>query len=225
MRSDLRVWWPWLGGLLGAALGVAIGMALAGGDLGKLGDFSHGAARFIGMAGAIGAFAGYALGRRLAAGKHVTRDGYTLAYRAIAPDAVGYRELAQITVGDVIAALAKVGYAPRVEGCDELGARRGPADGSAELAGANVAIVDPGVRGWVRLVLAPSNPAQPRALGMLEIWSEGGDSARELALFTLRALDALVDDLTAVRESSRLSPDDVALLTASLGERPRYRVS
>jgi hypothetical protein len=47
----------------------------------------------------------------------------------------------------------------------------------------------------------------------------------ELALFTMRTLDALVGELAAARESSRLSADPIPLLTAGLGERPVHRTS
>jgi hypothetical protein len=58
-------------------------------------------------------------------------------------------------------------------------------------------------------------------MGLVETWSEKGESAEELALFTLKVLDGLVDELTASRETSRLGEDPVSLLTAGLGERPK----
>ena len=59
-------------------------------------------------------------------------------------------------------------------------------------------------------------------MGLLEIWTERGDTAEELALFTLRALGELVGSLAASRESSVLSEDPVAILTAGLPDRPRH---
>lgn len=218
-------WWPWVGAAVGGGIGLAIGLALAGDDVNKLGDWRNGAARFIGMAGAIGLFAGYVIVQQITRGKHVTRDGFTLSYRPIAPTAEGYREMKVATVADLIAGLVKVGYEPHTEACDDFGVRSGSIDDKTALPGANVAITDPGVRGWIRVALAPANENQTRALGLIEMWSEGGDSVEELALFTMRTLDALVGELAAARESSRLSADPIPLLTAGLGERPVHRTS
>jgi hypothetical protein len=44
-----------------------------------------------------------------------------------------------------------------------------------------------------------------------------------MALFTLRALGELVHSVAASRESSQLSEDSVAMLTAGLAERPQHR--
>jgi hypothetical protein len=84
--------------------------------------------------------------------------------------------------------------------------------GSADTTAPNWRPCEPERHGYEDLL-------QSRALG--RIWSEKGDSAEELALFTLKVLDGLVGDLTAARESSRLSQDPASLLTAGLGERPR----
>ena len=212
-------WWAWLGAIVGGGIGFAIGFALAGNDINKLGDWRNGAARFVGMTGAIGLFAGFAITSRLTRGKRLGRDGFTLAYRPAPPIAQDYRENTSITVADVIAGLTNIGYAPRAEACDELGVRSGTIDPKTPLQGANVAISDAGVGGWIRIALAPFVDGQPRALGLVEIWSEGDDTAEELALFTLRVLDGLVTDLAAARDSSRLSLDPIPLVTAALGER------
>jgi hypothetical protein len=212
-------WWAWLGAVIVGAIGVAIGLALAGDDIDKIGG--RGAARFVGMCGAIGGFAGYLVTARLTRGKSLTRDGFTLSYRPLAPTAAGYRENTTLTVADVIAGLAKLGYEPRAEACDDFGTRRGTIDATTPLQGASVAIIDARVRGWIRIALAPFNDAQPRALGLVEIWSSGGESAEELALFTLRVLDGLVAELAAVRDSSQTSPDPIAMVTAGLGDRPK----
>jgi hypothetical protein len=177
------------------------------------------------MCGAIGMLAGYVIVSRLTRGERFTRDGFTLSYRPLAPTAAGYRENTELVVADVIAGLTKVGYRPSAEVCNDVGVRAGSIDDKAALQGANVAISDPGVRGWIRIALAPFSDTQPRALGLVEIWSKGGDSTEELALFTLRVLDGLVADLAAARESSRLSPDPIPMVTAGLGERPVRRSS
>jgi hypothetical protein len=215
-------WWAWIGAVVVGAVGIAIGLALAGDDIDKIGG--RGAARFVGMCGAIGGFAGYLITSRLTRGEHFTRDGFTLTYRPLAPTAAGYRENTTLTVGDVIAGLSKLGYAPRAEACDELGTRRGSIDATTPLQGASVAITDAGVRGWIRIALAPFTETQSRALGLVEIWSSRGDSAEELALFTLRVLDGFVAELAAARESSRLSPDPIPMVAAGLGERPVRRL-
>jgi hypothetical protein len=60
-------------------------------------------------------------------------------------------------------------------------------------------------------------------MGLLEIWTERGNSAEELGLFTLRGLGELMSGLTASRESSVLSQDPVAMLTAGLPDSPQHR--
>jgi hypothetical protein len=216
-------WWAWLGAAVVGAAGIAIGLALAGDDIDKVGG--RGAARFVGMCGALGGFAGYLITARLTRGERLTRDGFTLSYRPLAPTAASYRENTTLTVADLIAGLSKLGYEPRAEACDDFGTRRGSIDETTPLQGASVAIIDAGVRGWIRIALAPFTDTQPRTLGLVEMWSRRGESVEELALFTLRVLDGLVAELAAVRESSRLSPDPIPMVTAALGERPVHRAS
>ncbi len=213
--------WILLGALGGGAVAFAIAWSLAGDDVHQLGDWRAGAARFIGFATVLGLFAGGAIAPRITRGKAVTRDGFTLSYRPIEPTATGYRELATLTVEDLLAGLRRAGYAPAAAASDDTGGVRGPIDPTTPLAGANVAIRDPRVRGSIRVQLAQPPEGAARAMGLVEIWSEKGDSAEELALFTLKVLDGLVGDLTASRETSQLGQDPVALLTAGLGERPK----
>src|SRR5262245_56249380 len=217
----MKRWLPALGALAGIAIGMVIGWALAGDDVGKIGG--RGALRFILMLGAIGGFAGYLITARVTRGPLVTREGFTLSYRPQDPIAAGYRELRTLSVGDLLERLRAVGYTPAIEACDEVGDRRGAADPAEPLVGANVALTDRGVRGWLRLQLPPPSATQTRALGILEVWSGRGESADELALFTLRALSELVSGLSATREASQLSEDPVGVLTAGLAERPRHR--
>jgi hypothetical protein len=219
----MKRWAPLLGAVIGGVVAGAIAWAIAGAEVSKLGDWRNGPARFIGMLTAIGLFAGYAVTTRVVRGRSVSRDGFTLSLRPLEPVPSGYRELAALTVANLLERLRAVGYAPQLEACNELGERVGECDPAVPLAGANVAILDPGVRGWIRLQLPVLASHQARALGLLEIWSETGDSTEELALFTLRALDGLVSGLAAKRETSNLGEDPVALLTAGLGERPVHR--
>jgi hypothetical protein len=151
----------------------------------------------------------------------VAHASYGRGRGRIEPTATGYRELTTLTVEDLLAGLRRAGYAPRAAAGDDLGEARGPIDPTTPLAGANVEIRAPRVRGSIRLQLAPPPEGVARAMGLVEIWSESGDSAEELALFTLKVLDGLVGDLTASRESSRLGQDPASLLTAGLGERPK----
>jgi len=209
--------------LVGGAIGFAIGWHFAAADINKTGDWRNGAARFIGMTSAIGMLFGYIVMMRVTRGVHVTRDGFTISYKPAEPVPQGYRELRTLTVGDLVEKLKAVGYQPTLEACDELGQRMRPGDAGVPLVGANLAFVDPRVRGWVRVQLPPPAEGQARALGIVEIWSERGDSAEEMALFTLKSLGELVHGLAASRESSKLSEDPVAMLTAGLGERPRHR--
>ncbi len=213
--------WIVLGTLAGGAAGFAISWALAADDIHQLGDWRAGAQRFIGFATALGLFTGFAITTRITRGKRVTRDGFTLSYRRIEPTATGYRELSTLAVEDLLAGLRRVGYTPRAAECDDTGAARGPIEPTRPLAGANVVIGDPRVRGSIRVQLAPPPEGVSRAMGLVEIWSEHGGSAEELALFTLQVLDGMVGDLTASRESSQLGQDPVSLLTAGLDERPR----
>jgi hypothetical protein len=79
------------------------------------------------------------------------------------------------------------------------------------------------VRGWIRLALAPFDADRPRAFGLVESWSSRGESTEELALFTLRVLDGFVAELVAARDTSQLSPDPIAMVTAGLAEHPVHR--
>jgi hypothetical protein len=216
-------WWAILGGVVGGGVGWLIAWGLAGADVHQIGDWRGGALRFIGLVTTVGIAVGYIVVSRLTRGVAVSRDGFTLSYRPLEPVASGYRELAALSVSDLVERLRAVGYAPVLEACDELGQRKAAGDASMPLAGANVALTDPGVRGWIRVQLSVPAEGQTRALGLLEIWSERGDSAQELGLFTLRALGELVGSLAASRESSRLSEDAVGMLTAGLADRPIHR--
>lgn len=215
--------WVLLGTLVGGAIGFAISWTLAADDIHQVGDWRGGAQRFIGFATVLGLIAGSVITARITRGKPVTRGGFALSYRRIEPTAVGYRELSTLTVEELLAGLRGVGYAPEVAASDDLGTVRGPLDPTTPLAGANFAIRDARVRGWIRVQLATPPEDAARALGLVEIWSEQGDSAEELALFTLKVLGGLVGDLTAARDTSQLGQDPVSLLTAGLGERPRLR--
>ncbi|HUS29744.1 MAG TPA: hypothetical protein VMZ53_14670 [Kofleriaceae bacterium] len=219
----MKRWGPLVGALVGGAIGFAIGWHFASNDVNKLGDWRNGAARFIGMTSAIGMIVGYVVAMLATRGTHVTRDGFTVSYRPAEAVPQGYRELKTLTVGDLVERLQAVGYRPVIEACDEVGERGKPGDASIPLVGANIALVDPGVRGWVRVELPIPAAGQARALGVVEIWSTTGESAEELALFTLRSLGELVHGVAASRESSRLSEDSVNMLTAGLAERPQHR--
>ncbi len=222
MRRSLL--WPILGALVGGGIAFAIALALAGDDVGKAGDYRSGALRFIGMVGAIGVVGGFLAVARLTRGPRYTRDGFTLVYKPIAPVAANYRELVTIKVSDLLAALRELGYEPTARACTIDGQRLdAPLDPNTAIAGTNVAFVDPRVRGWIRLQLPVPADGQARAMGLLEIWCERGDSAEEMALYVLRILDTLVGNLAAARESSRLGEDPVSLVTAGLADRPRYR--
>lgn len=61
------------------------------------------------------------------------------------------------------------------------------------------------------------------AFGIIEMWPEQGESTQELGTFTLRALDGLLDGLTAARESSTPGEAPASLHTAALPDRPRHR--
>jgi len=219
----MKRWLPLVVAVVTAAVFGAVAYALASGDIGKTGDWRNGAMRFIGFAAAIGLFGGYIVTARLTRGARVTRGGFTLTYPKIVPRPETYRELTTLTVADLASRLRDVGYEPAIEGCDQTGSPRGTLDPTTSLAGCNVAIVDPGVAGWVRLELPVPREAQARGLGLVETWTRRGESTEELALFVIRSLDALVGDVQAAREDSRTSPDPASLVTASVGERPACR--
>lgn len=219
----MKRWAPLLGAVIGGVVAAATAWTLAGAEVNKFGDWRNGAGRFLGMVTAIGLFAGYVVTVRVVRGRSVSRDGFTLSLRPLEPVPSGYRELTTLTMANLIERLRAVGYAPQLEACNELGERAGAGDPATPLAGINIAIVDPGVRGWIRLQLPVAASHQARALGLLEIWSADGNSTEELALFTLRALGELVDSLAAKRETSNLGEDPVALVTAGLAERPVHR--
>lgn len=201
----------------------AIGWELVGAEVNKIGDWRNGAARFVGALAALGLFAGYFVTARLIRGRRVSRDGFTLSLGPLEPVPTGYRELKAVAIADLVERLRAVGYVPSFEACNELGERVGACDPASPIAGINLAILDPGVRGWIRLQLPIAATHHVRSLGLLEIWSEGDNSAEELALFTARALGELVSGLALKRESSSLGEDPVAVVTAGLPERPVHR--
>jgi hypothetical protein len=219
----VKRWLPLIVGVVAAVVCGGVAYEVASGDIGTAGDWRHGAERFIGFAAALGLLAGYVVTAVVVRGVRATRGGFTLTYPKIVPKAQGYRQLSTLTVGDVTAALRAAGYEPAIHACDETGAPKTALDPTTLLAGCNVALVDPGVRGWVRLELPLPREDQARGLGLVEVWSKRGESTEELALFVIRTLDALVGDVHASREDSRTSPDPAALVTASLGDRAVHR--
>ncbi len=229
-----RFWISVAGGVLGGTVAGFIGWQLAGDDIQHVGDWRIGGGRFVAFLVMLGIAIGFLLARRLVSGKHHISDGYMLSYTRIAPKTEGYREGAKVTVADLVAVLTTFGYEPIVTACDETGEPLGPIELDTPLAGANIGIRDPQVKGWVRLQLAPeSGPGEPsaagaagaenRRMGLLDTWTHRGLSTDELALFTLRALDHLAGDLTAGRRSSQLGQDAASLLTAGLGDKPVHR--
>jgi hypothetical protein len=214
---------PYIAAVIGAGIAGAIAYSYAGADINQAGDWRNGAARFVGMIATLGGAVGFFGVRQLLGKAPLARDGFTLSYRRIDPSADGYRETKTVSVGDLIGALKTLGYEPAVEACDVYGEPRGTIDLQAPLAGSNLALRDPRVRGWIRIELAAPITGQARSLGVIEVWSGRGDSAAELGLFVVRALDGLVEGLSAARESSRLSEDPASLLTAGLPDRPAHR--
>jgi len=218
-----RFWMSVAGGVVGGTVAGFIGWKLAGDDIQHIGDWRIGGGRFIGFLVMLGIAIGFMLVRRVVSGKLHTSEGYMLSYTRIAPKTEGYREGAKVTVADLVAGLTTVGYEPIVTACDETGEPLGPIELDTPLAGANIGIRDPQVKGWVRLQLAPESEQAKRRMGLLDTWTHRGPSTDELALFTLRALDQLAGDLTAARRSSQLGQDPAALVTAGLGDKPVYR--
>ena len=215
--------WPVLGALVGAAILSAVAYGFASGDLNKAGDFKRGAAKFIGMAGTIGLVVGWFVTVRLARGPTFSRSGLTLGYKRIEPTATGYRELTTLTVDDLVARLRELGYQPVAKACDELGTVLGKLEGRTPLAGANFAITDAGVKGWIRVQLGAPPEGNARAMGLIETWASNGDSATELGLFTLRALDGMLGELTASYDDSALSGTPAKLFAAALPDQPKHR--
>lgn len=211
--------WPILGGLVCGSVGALIAWNAAMGDP----QVTDGPERFVGMVAAIGLVGGYYVTGWLTRGGSTTRHGMTLSYKRIEATATGYREIKTLTVEDVLAGLRASGYEPKAKGCDELGTVRRDIDPSTALAGANFAITDRAVKGWIRIQLAPPPDGSARAMGLVESWTERGDSASELALFAVRVLDGLVGDLTASYDDSALSGDPAKLFVAALGDKPKHR--
>ncbi len=146
---------------------------------------------------------------------------YVLSYRRPAPRAIGYREMAEVSVDDLLRALRELGYQPSAQACTDAAEVAGAAEVAAPLVGAHVLITDPRCRGGVRLQLPDRGPHDSRRLGQLAIsGGEEGSAIAELGLYTLRALDRLLDALEAARGDSALGPVAVSLLTSALPERP-----
>jgi len=215
--------WPVLGALAGAVILSVIAWTFASGDVNKAGDWKHGAAKFVGMAGTIGLVVGWFGTARLTRGATYARTGLTLGYQRIEPTASGYRELTTLTVDDLLARLRELGYQPVAKACDELGTVRGELDGRTPLAGANFAVTDRGVKGWIRVQLAAPPEGNARAMGLIESWTANGESATELGLFTLRALDGMLGELMASYDDSALSGTPAKLFAAALPDQPKHR--
>ena len=211
------------GGAVGGSLAGLVGWQLAGDDSAQVGDWRIGGARFIGFLVTLGVAIGSLLARRVVSGKRHVADGYVFSYRRIAPRAGGDREGSTVTVAELVAELTRDGYEPIVTACDDAGEPVGPIALDVPLAGANLGIRDPQVKGWVRLQLAPESEVGTRRIGVLETWTHRGESTAELALFTLRALDRLAADLTVAHRSSQLGQDPAALVTAALAATPIHR--
>jgi hypothetical protein len=218
-----KFWLPIIVAIACGAVAGGIAYAFAGNDIGKLGDWNHGASHFVGYAATAGVFLGYLVTASLVRGPLLRRGGFTLAYQRIEPKADGYRALETLRIADLLSRLRTAGYEPRAEVCDELGTPRGGLEETEPLAGTNLAILDPRVRGWVRVHLPVPQEGQARALGLIEIHSGRGESAEELAMFTMRVLGGLLEGLTVTRENSLLSHDPVATVTAGLDDRPAHR--
>src|SRR5512140_1612393 len=101
------VWWPVAAGLV---MGTIAAVTAAWIATDPATGFTMGAPRFVGAMAALFGLIGYYAARRLVSGVAVTRTGYTLSYRAIEPTADGYREMREVTVAALIAAMARVGY-------------------------------------------------------------------------------------------------------------------
>lgn len=202
MMSRSSPLWPVLGALVVGGIAATIAYLAASHDIDNA--VTNGPARFVGMAGGIGLCVGWYVTLLLTRGARVARHGITLSYQRIEPMATSYREIAMLTVDDLLAKLREVGYEPTAKACDEFGTVRGPIESSTPLAGANVAITDPKVKGWIRVQLAPPPEDSARAMGLIETWTTRGEAAGELALFALRALDGLLGQLTASYDDSAL---------------------
>ena len=160
--------------------------------------------------------------RRLLRGPQFPIRGFTLAFREPAPSAVGYREVADVSVGDLLAALRDLGYEPEAAACDDAGAARGPADARAPLVGAHVVVTDPAGAGSVRIQLvAPSRAPGARRLGLVEIRADQDSAIDHLGLYALRTIDRLIGRVAASPIDSALTAEPVALVTAGLPDRPR----
>src|ERR1700690_2658877 len=83
---------------------------------------------------------------------------YLLSYRRPQPRAVGYREMVEITIDDLLGALRRVGYAPRAQACNDAAELAGECELAAPLCGAHVMITDARVRGGVRIQLPDLPP-------------------------------------------------------------------
>jgi len=208
----------------------AIGLWIVGDDL--AGPHHHITRYDTGPEGLVAAFifvglvAGFYLTQYLVTGGEHTRSGYTLSYPRIAPRATGYREMTALTIGDLTSALRELGYQLELRACDEDGSRRRAAvDERAPLAGANVAILDRKVSGWIRVHLPVPIDEGARAAGLVDVWRHRGPSVDELALYTVRALDRLIGDVRASLEDSQLEGEPATLLTSALSDRPTFRAA
>jgi hypothetical protein len=161
--------------------------------------------------------------RRVTRDSHRAVRGHMLAYRG--PDArASYRDRVDLSVGDLLAALERLGYRLQTAAADLRGCRAGALDRRAPLVGANLLWRAPGWRTWIRVQLPTigSEPTRPgaRLLGLLEMQGAETPAAEEAYLFTLRALDELLGGVSAGPVDARVSPEPASRLTEDLPPRP-----
>jgi hypothetical protein len=151
-----------------------------------------------------------------------TRRSWILVVPRITPTATGYRDAALPTVADATAALEAVGYRLEVSQVDDLGQVLGPMDARAPLPGAMFLLADRRLGRKTGVIIRLSSNAAEAAstLGFVEVSGKARSGTEELAMFAISRLAELLPGLQYKAGDSSLEPDEVALLRATLPDRP-----
>ncbi|HUH01611.1 MAG TPA: hypothetical protein VML75_06420 [Kofleriaceae bacterium] len=151
------------------------------------------------------------------------RRSWILVVPRIAPTTTGYRHAALPAVADLTASLESAGYRLEVSQVDDLGATLGPMDPRTPLPGAMFLLADRRLGRKTGVIVRISSSADDAAstLGFVEVSGKPRPATEELAMFAISRLGQLLPGLGYKSGDSSLEPDDVALLSATLPDRPR----
>lgn len=139
--------------------------------------------------------------------------------------AEGSAAAAGVKVGQLAAALAKLGYKLELRKVDEATKPQGPADERAPLAGAAIQLRDPRLgepSGRVVFRLPPPREEPGEQIGFVDAWSALDGPHEELAKYLIAAVGDLVPGVSYNQLHSALDADPASAIRRELGDKPRH---